>query len=82
MIKVYICIYPDKVGSVSLEQLQNKRNLEIQNQQQQQQQQNTALADTGGTVRWVECTGKFAKFRCSMDIQLPTAWRWELDIER
>lgn len=38
MIKVYmyICIYPDKVGSVSLEQLQNKRNLEIQNQQQQQ----------------------------------------------
>lgn len=37
MIKVYICIYPDKVGSVSLEQLQNKHNLEIQNQQQQQQ---------------------------------------------
>ena len=27
---------PDKVGSVSLEQLQNKRSLEIQNQQQQQ----------------------------------------------
>lgn len=27
---------PDKVGSVSLEQLQNKRNLEITNQQQQQ----------------------------------------------
>ena len=36
MIKVYICIYPDKVGSVSLKQLQNKHNLEIQNQQQQQ----------------------------------------------
>ena len=37
---------PDKVGSVSLEQLQNKRSLEIQNQQQQQQ--NTVVSGGGG----------------------------------
>jgi hypothetical protein len=36
---------PDKVGSVSLEQLQNKRSLEIQNQQQQQ---NTVVSGGGG----------------------------------
>jgi hypothetical protein len=36
---------PDKVGSVSLEQLQNKRSLEIQNQQQQQ---NTIVSGGGG----------------------------------
>jgi hypothetical protein len=38
---------PDKVGSVSLEQLQNKRSLEITNQQQQQQQ-NTVVSGGGG----------------------------------
>jgi hypothetical protein len=37
---------PDKVGSVSLEQLQNKRSLEITNQQQQQQ--NTVVSGGGG----------------------------------
>jgi hypothetical protein len=37
---------PDKVGSVSLEQLQNKRSLEIQNQQQQQK--NTIVSGGGG----------------------------------
>lgn len=36
---------PDKVGSVSLEQLQNKRSLEIQNQQQQQ---NTVVPPPNG----------------------------------
>jgi hypothetical protein len=36
---------PDKVGSVSLEQLQNKRSLEITNQQQQQ---NTVVSGGGG----------------------------------
>jgi len=39
---------PDKVGSVSLEQLQNKRSLEITNQQQQQQQKNTIVSGGGG----------------------------------
>jgi len=38
---------PDKVGSVSLEQLQQKRQTEIQNQQQQQQQ-NTVVGGGGG----------------------------------
>ena len=39
---------PDKVGSVSLEQLQNKRSLEIQNQQQQQQQNTVVPPPNGG----------------------------------
>ena len=38
---------PDKVGSVSLEQLQQKRNLDIQNQQQYQQQ-NMVVGGGGG----------------------------------